>query len=440
MPDIVIIADDLSGAADCGIVCAEAGLETVVSFGQLADEPDVAVLAIDADTRNRTQAEAVAEIHRLVHAHAPPGRTLFRKIDSTLRGHMAAELAATLAARRKQGRALIVLAPAFPATGRTTRDGHQHLHGVKLEHTELWQREGIVGRARIPEMLAEMGLSAATIGLGQVRGRDLRHVVFDEARSHDVLVFDAEAEADLQVIAEAVASLGDQVIWAGSAGLARYLPAVTAARSTRPLSAPPVLHSPLSRGRPLLFVVGSASRVSRAQIQRLSGEPHIETINVSTAVLHTGPGDPGWFAVGEALGAALRMGKDTIVLLGSDEPVDLGEGLVLCRSLACLVAPFAPLIGGLVSTGGETARAVLQAIGINGLRLIREVETGVPLSMTEGGVIGSPVTQHQPVERWDPFPVITKAGAFGTIDTFLQCRAVLHGTVDPLPEPETSVP
>lgn len=440
MPDIVIIADDLSGAADCGIVCAEAGLETVVSFGHPAHEPDVAVLAIDADTRNRTQAEAVAEIHRLVHAHAPPGRTLFRKIDSTLRGHMAAELAATLAARREQGRALIVLAPAFPATGRTTRDGHQHLHGVKLEHTELWQREGIAGRARIPEMLAEVGLTSAAISLEQVHGRDLRHIVFDAARDHDVLVFDAEAEADLQLIAEAAALLGNNVIWAGSAGLARYLPAVTAARSTKPLPAPPVLQPALSRGRPLLFVVGSASAVSRAQIQRLSIEPDITTINVSTTVLHTGPRDPEWIAAEEALGAALRQGKDVIVLLGSEEPVDLGEGLALCRSLACLVAPFAPLIGGPVSTGGETARAVLQAIGVRGLRLIREVETGVPLSMSEGRVIESLVTQHQPVERWDPFPVITKAGAFGTIDTLLQCRAVLHGTVDPLPEPETSFP
>lgn len=433
MPEIIIIADDLSGAADCGIVCAEVGLATVVTLGQPTCEPDVAVLAIDADTRNRTQAEAVAEIRHLVQAHAPAGRTLFRKIDSTLRGHVAAELAATLAARREKGRALIVLAPAFPATGRTTRDGHQHLHSVKLEHSELWQRDGMTGRAHIPEMLAEVGLTAATIGLGQIRGENLRHAVSIAAKDHDVLVFDAESESDLEVIAEAAASLGDDVIWAGSAGLARHLPAVKAARDRARQPASAISQPALSGGRPLLFVVGSASAISRAQIKRLSTEPGIVTVNVSTSTLRTGPDDPGWILAEEALGAALAQARDVIVLLGGEEPVDLGEGLVLCQSLGRLVAPFRPLIGGLISTGGETARAVLHAMGISGLRLIREVETGVPLSMTERLLI-----EHQPVDHWALFPVITKAGAFGTVDTLLQCRAALHGTADPLPEPEAS--
>ena len=112
----------------------------------------------------------------------------------------------------------------------------------------------------------------------------------------------------------------------------------------------------------------------------------------------------------------------TAAVAHHQDAVDLGEGLLLCRSLAALVAPFAARIGALVSTGGETARAVLQAVGASGLRLIREVETGVPLSMIEG---------------WQPIPMITKAGAFGTRDTLHHCRAVLHGVADPLPELET---
>ena len=432
MPEIVIIADDLSGAADCGIVCAEAGLDTVVMLGQRDREPDVAVLAIDGDTRSRTRAEAVAETHRLVRAHAPAGRTLFRKIDSTLRGHMAAELAATLAARREQGRALIVLAPAFPATGRTTRDGHQHLHGVKLEHTELWRREGIAGRARIPEMLAEAGLTAATIGLAALRDGSLRDVVLAQARDHDVLVFDAEARSDLRAIAEAAALLGDDVIWAGSAGLARYLPRVSAARRARRRLA---RVSVAASGRPVLFVVGSAAAVSRAQAERLSAEPGLVTVDVPTAALRAGTHDPGWIGAKAALGAGLRAGGDVIVLLGREEPVDLAEGLPLARSLARLVAPFMGLVGGLVSTGGETARAVLQAVGVDGLRLIGEVETGVPLSIVESWSVEGRITEDRA-----PIPVITKAGAFGTVDTLLHCRAVLHGTAHPTPEAESTPP
>ncbi len=51
-----------------------------------------------------------------------------------------------------------------------------------------------------------------------------------------------------------------------------------------------------------------------------------------------------------------------------------------------------------MSTGGETARAVLQAFGADGLRLVGEIEPGVPLSVTEGAA---------------DLPVVTKAGAFG---------------------------
>ena len=68
-------------------------------------------------------------------------------------------------------------------------------------------------------------------------------------------------------------------------------------------------------------------------------------------------------------------------------------------------------IGALVSAGGETARAVLLGFGATGLRLLGEIEPGVPLAVAEGS---------------RPLPVITKAGAFGRDDTLLRCRTVLH--------------
>jgi len=60
-------------------------------------------------------------------------------------------------------------------------------------------------------------------------------------------------------------------------------------------------------------------------------------------------------------------------------------------------------------TGGETARAVLGARGIRALRLLREVEPGVPFGMARDGTL-----------------VCTKAGAFGTADTLVKCVACLE--------------
>lgn len=405
MPEMVVIADDLSGAADCGIVCTQAGLDTLVILGDRAEAPQAEVLSIDADTRGRSEAEAVMETVGLTRRYGTPDRLLFKKLDSTLRGHVGAELAAMVRTRRETGPAFIVMAPAFPATGRSTVDGVQLLHGTPLQHTEIWQREAMVHRAHIPEMLGRTGLHTAHIALATVRSTALAQAIVAAAKSHDAVVCDAATEADLQAIATAAMPLGRGTIWAGSAGLARYLPAAAGlARVPSPTGVPPA-------DGPILFVVGSLSRVSREQVSRLGLESGIELVSVPPAVLRTGPLHPGWAAQDAALDAAIDSGRDVVAVLGTEETVALSEGLALCHALAGMVAPHATRIGALVSTGGETARAVLQAFGTGGLRLVGEIEPGVPLSLTEGA--------HH-------LPVVTKAGAFGRPDTLIHCRAILR--------------
>jgi 4-hydroxythreonine-4-phosphate dehydrogenase len=410
MASMIIIADDLSGAADCGIACTAAGLDTLVILGDRAEIPDAEALAVDADTRGRSQAEAVSEIMRLTRLYARPGRLLFKKLDSTLRGHVGAELAAMLRIVRETGPATIVMAPAFPATGRTTVAGVQLLNGMPLEQTEIWRREAIPHRAHIPEMLERAGLVTAHIGLGPVRAPGLGPAIAAAAKDHDAVVCDAETEADLQAIAVASARLGPGTIWAGSAGLARALPhAAGLAQSPAPISVPPA-------DGPILFVVGSLSRVSRAQVALLQDEAGMRLVTVAPATLRAGSADPGWMAQDALLADAIGSGDDVIALLGSEDRIDLAEGLRLCHALARMVAPHAHRIGALVSTGGETARAVLQAFGHGGLHLVGEVQPGVPLSMTEG-------PRHM--------PVVTKAGAFGTPDILIRCRAILRAGTSP---------
>ena len=69
-------------------------------------------------------------------------------------------------------------------------------------------------------------------------------------------------------------------------------------------------------------------------------------------------------------------------------------------------------VGALIATGGETARAVLAASNITGLRLLREVEPGVPLAVSTGA---------------RQIPVITKSGSFGNCATLAHCVQVLRG-------------
>jgi len=88
------------------------------------------------------------------------------------------------------------------------------------------------------------------------------------------------------------------------------------------------------------------------------------------------------------------------VTIGGSSP-DLSEGPQLAASLARLVTPALDQVGGLILTGGETARAILAGYGVHALELVGELEAGIPLSYTQNA---------------RRLPVITKAGAFGGED------------------------
>jgi uncharacterized protein YgbK (DUF1537 family) len=54
-PSVMIIADDLSGATDSAVACAERGLDTVVVLGETSDPGTAEAIAFDADTRRLTK-------------------------------------------------------------------------------------------------------------------------------------------------------------------------------------------------------------------------------------------------------------------------------------------------------------------------------------------------------------------------------------------------
>ncbi|HEY1760327.1 MAG TPA: four-carbon acid sugar kinase family protein [Bryobacteraceae bacterium] len=310
MLEILIIADDLTGAADCGAACAARGLETVVVLDDSGGIPQADVLAFDANTRGMTAERAAAETARIVREY--PARIVYKKIDSTLRGHVAVEVAAALEAYRGLGHpeARAVVAPAFPSMGRTTKNGRMYVRGEAIENRD--------------------------VGL---------------------LLEDAETDEDLRGIVSKWMCHEAGVVWAGSAGLARWL---APERERRDRAAAPKVTGAI------VIAVGSPSRRSLEQAEALRGT---------------------------------EVGDDVILV---------GEAAALAET----IARSPERIGGLVLTGGETARAVLSRLGIAALRVVGEVETGVPIMIAEGS---------------RPLPVVTKAGDFGDRETLVACRAALRG-------------
>jgi 4-hydroxythreonine-4-phosphate dehydrogenase len=423
---MLIIADDLSGAADCAVACIGHGLRATVVLGDADGDAHAHVLAIDADTRRLSPKEAAAEIARLLKKHGGDSQLLYKKIDSTLRGPIAAELAAALETLRLQHageeRIVAVLAPAFPATGRTTIGGRQFLHGKPLEETAIAKSGGMAVRSDMAALIREAHLRPELIALALIRGdrETLLSTMKAKSQQADVLVFDAETDEDLRAIAEASMVLGRGTFWAGSAGLARFLP-----RAAGLVGDPIPFRCQTFAARPALYVVGSGSPSSREQAEELVAESDTMAIRVRPSILLAGTDSAAWLEHESQLGAALKHRKDVVVLLEAGDELDRRLGEQLTAALGELVRPFSEFVGALVGTGGETARAIFDAWGIHRLQVVGEVETGLPFSITSGW--------HREL------PVLTKAGAFGDAQTFLRCREFLNGLGRELPRnPEQS--
>lgn len=415
---LLIVADDLSGAADCAAAFASAGARALVSLAPLpaarsADGPvapadklavpaDGSVLAVDTDSRALPPAEAVRRVRAAI-ANRPPGTLVYKKIDSTLRGHLAAELAAALDAMPEAAGA--VLAPAFPQQGRTVVGGRCFVNGEPLETTALWRGAGIAGPADPVARLQAEGLSAVSLAAAPAGGEQALadRIAQAFAAGVRVAVCDAASVEELSRLARALALLDRSPLIAGSAGLARSLAALRRQPSApRDASPAHVLGRP---GRPVLTVIGSRAPVARAQAAAIVSATGALAVAVPAARLVAEPPDG---AAGDAITAALAAGRHAVLTVGDGE-TDLALSLAIARGLARLAAPAAAHAGRLVLTGGDTARAVLDALGASAIELLGEVEPGVPLA------------------RAARLPLLClKAGGFGNANTLLHAVQALE--------------
>lgn len=392
----LILADDLTGAADCAIAFGRRGLAAAVSWGEVAGERAARppVFSYDADSRYMTSEAAGRRHARALAEHLEADRTLFKKIDSTLRGQPAAEIAATidhLRSHRSSG--FGVFAPAFPGTGRTTIDGSVRVAGRPLEETETWRRDHTYESADLVEALATAGVAAEKVRLAEIRGgapalRDALAAI--AAKCDTVAVCDAESDDDLARIAKASLALPTTPFFIGSAGLAHAL-----AEAVPNDPAPAIRFAPTTKGT--LMVVGSLAAASRAGARKLVASGAVSYVPASPDMLLAGERE-GRAALGQEVVRRLAAGEDVLVEILMGESVDMSIGAGLAAALASALEAAPPAIGAFAATGGETAAALLQRFGVNGIRLADEIEPGVSLGLTLGKL---------------SVPIATKAGAFG---------------------------
>jgi uncharacterized protein YgbK (DUF1537 family) len=394
MPQFLIIADDLTGAADTGASLARAGWLTLVALHSITQLPACDALVLSTQSRGLAPAEAEARVRLAARQAQGEGQTeapyIYKKLDSTLRGHPALELAAVMDALGLE-RALI--APAFPAQGRTTFGGRQLLDNIPLDET-TFGREVPCSDLLILFRDQPDGGSARHIDLATVRCGPAAIRAALEIPDPGLMVADAETDADLVAIARAGLRSGIR-LWCGSAGLARALAAVL----PRPLGETPA-PGPLPRpGGPTLVLAGSRHPRTARQVEVGHGR--------GATLIHLAPGtliDDARAIQRTIQRASQRLADYEHVILTTtgEDASPLGDQAVadiLARIARALVAD--DCLGGLVLTGGDIAAAVCAKLDASAIWLRGETQPGIPWGIMLGGIRPG-------------LPVVTKAGGFGT--------------------------
>lgn len=423
MDKIIIIADDLTGAADTGVQFCPFYDDTILlSYLQLADAvapTPGSALALYTNSRALEMMAAQERLRSVARrfSELKPFRT-YKKMDSCLRGNPGAETEALMDELAYEAS---FIAPAFPEMGRTTVNGNHMVHGIPVGQTEI-SRDPITpvtesdlcrliqSQSRYPVGHVALNLLEGKEGaMGDEVERQIRQGI-----RH--IVFDATCRKHLDRVARLIYSCSHRILPVGSAGLAAGLGGLLSPRAILKNDG----HD-YSEGGNHLLVCGTKSEVTRRQIETLMAMYPYEQITLDPVNLTDEKGR-GAILDDASLVRSKLSDNHTIVTIDFSRPLAVSgrplsqkqaaqmllEGLE--RFLVLVLKKTRP--GLLFLTGGDTADAALTAVRAKGIRIIGEVVTGV----VRGTLIGG---------NLDGLPVVTKAGSFGQDDTLV----VLHETL-----------
>ncbi|MBM7570144.1 four-carbon acid sugar kinase family protein [Aquibacillus albus] len=422
---IGIIADDLTGANDSGVQLTEKGMNTSVLF----DIPEHTTnldsgLVIDTNSRalSNQQAKLITKKASLFLKEAGY-RYVYKKMDSTLRGHIGTELQALYEVFSPE---FVIIAPAFPAYGRTTINGVHYVNGVKLSDTEVSKDpKHPVTESYIPRLIEnEIGESVGLLTKEDLTESSIREKLeaYKQENIH-YIVCDAESQADLQEMAQHVARISDRIAWAGSAGLAEVLPGVLGMEQK-------IEERSYTNSAKVMTVCGSLSQVTQSQVKFAAEQQDVTAVQLDPTQMFT----ENWETIKaqsiEGCVDGLEAGNDIVIYVPSNDQVrkqvkqlgtdlrlssyEIGERISRCiGEIVAGVTEKNDVVTGLVLTGGDTAKDTARQLGGIGFRLIKQIEAGIPLGTLIGTV--------------KEFKVVTKAGAFGKQESIYHAMQVLKG-------------
>ena len=420
------IADDFTGATDLCNTLVRRGMRTV----QLIDAPGPQTAAPDAEAvvvalKSRTVPAAQAiddSLAALAWLQRAGARQILFKycstFDSTDAGNIGPVGEALMAAL---GADFTLYCPAFPEAGRTIYQGYLFVGEVLLsesgmrDHPLTPMRDPCLVRVLQRQSRGRVGLvPAAIVGRGAAAIRD----AFARMRAKGFVhaIVDAIADRDLEAIGEAAA---DFKLITGGSGIALGLPENFRRQGLLGEGSGADELPAISGAAAVLS--GSCSTATLAQVAYMEERAPAFMIDPIAAA-------EGAASAQQALAwATPRLGERPILISASAAPDRVAEvqrRLGRERAGAVVEGIMAQIAHGLVErgvrrlvvAGGETAGAVVKALGVAGLRIGRQIDPGVPWTVSLPANPGAPA-----------LALALKSGNFGAPDFFLRAFSLLSG-------------
>ncbi|PJG84572.1 four-carbon acid sugar kinase family protein [Conservatibacter flavescens] len=395
---LFVIADDLTGANDTGIMFAEAGFSTILKM----DLASLNTMNLDSaevfsiSTNSRAIGEQAAEATQQVVSVAIKNgiNQIYLKIDSTMRGSVRYQIQGALQAwTNKYPNAKAIICCAYPDMGRTIENGHLLVNGVPVEQTASGQD------AICPVLSSSMQVLLPDAELLACSTEDELHAQI-MASDKQQFVIDAKTSADLNIIANVINQLGHMAIPVGSAGLAEKL-------KTPPELSKKKANIPLGRS---LILVSSIHEVSQNQVDK-----YIASLGGKSIVFNPAPAQllnhsVSNEALKQQLNALIESSSENVIIRANPTKYHSSESI---HSVAKKIAEYLSELGlycltkqkfdSIILFGGDGAAALLKKMHVSELELVYALFPGVPLCRINDGL-------------YKGIHIVTKSGGFGSLD------------------------
>ncbi|MEM8730077.1 MAG: 3-oxo-tetronate kinase [Pseudomonadota bacterium] len=405
------IGDDFTGSSDLANTLAKQGMRVVQYAGIPTEEaaPDVEAGVVSLKSRSIDPAEAVAQSLEALGWLRAQGCTQFffkycSTFDSTPAGNIGPVADALADELNAHG---VIVCPAFPGTGRSIYQGHLFVADNLLNESGMqnhpltpmtdpdirrWlslQSKYEVGH--VPAQTVFAGAQAIASALGDQTAAGKRHIVVDAIR-----------DADLMDIGRAAAGLA---LVTGGSGVALGLPANFGCRPGRP--------DWQGQAGPCLAISGSCSVATRAQVKAHASRHPAREVLAEDII-------EGRITAQDILDWALQAADLPLVYSSADPSVvatvqeRFGRD-VSARAIETFFADLATRavaagVQRVITAGGETSGAVVEALDVQNLAIGPEIDPGVPALRATGSLV-----------------LALKSGNFGEVNFFEKAAKVLAG-------------